>query len=70
MNKHTREDCGPASLRTRDASPESGDAISMRLRHFYDSVQEEALPHTLVELLELLGEAEKRQAAGAYGMEG
>lgn len=70
MNKHTMENRGPSVHRTPDASPESNDAISLRLRHFYDSVQEEALPPTLIELLDLLGEAEKRQAKSDHRVEG
>ncbi|MCL6705846.1 hypothetical protein M8R20_02425 [Pseudomonas sp. R2.Fl] len=70
MNKHTRPDRGASSLRTRDESPESSDAISLRLRHFYDSVQEEALPPNLINLLELLDEAERRQVADNRRVEG
>lgn len=54
---------GEKVSRNLDATPESSDAISQRLRHFYESVQEETIPDRFLELLEMLGEAEERQAA-------
>ncbi|MBO3758717.1 NepR family anti-sigma factor [Ciceribacter sp. L1K22] len=56
--------------RNLDATPESSDAISRRLRHFYDSVQEETIPDRFLQLLEMLEEAEERHAARNNRAEG
>lgn len=70
MNEHARQDRSASSARRPDESPESSDAISLRLRHFYDSVQEEALPSNLLNLLERLDEAERRQVTDNRRVEG
>lgn len=63
MNKHDTREFGEVASGRMDQSAEGNDALSRRLRQFYDSVQEEALPDRFVHLLELLGQAEQRQAA-------
>ena len=40
------------------------DAVSRRLREYYDAVKEEAIPDRLLDLLEKLDEADRSQRAG------
>ena len=53
----------------KEPSPAGGapamDAVSRRLREYYDAVKEEAIPDRLLDLLEKLDEADRNQRTGA-----
>ncbi|PHP68939.1 hypothetical protein CSC94_02840 [Zhengella mangrovi] len=44
------------------AAQATGDAVSRRLRDYYDSVKEEAIPDRFLDLLERLDEADRSSA--------
>lgn len=44
---------------TRKAATATGDAISQKLRQYYDSLTEETIPDRFLDLLEQLDEADK-----------
>ena len=58
---------------SHDKSPKSAaantgpalDAVSRRLRQYYDSVKDEAIPEQFLDLLERLDEADRAQGAQA-----
>lgn len=51
---------GGSRLLPEDSLRQAQETITQKLREYYDSVQEEAIPERFLDLLEQLDEAEKR----------
>ncbi len=67
MNKQDTNGFTASIVAGTGSDGQSGDSISTQLKQFYHSVEDETLPDRFMQLLDLLGEAERRHlnAAGS-----